>query len=270
MSNFLQDYGMVSYYANFFSSMFLYSLKRKNKETYTVFDVGFNTGQFTRLASECFTAYKSIGEIQPNAKLRIVAFEPNRFLADVAPPFDGLEIHRIALSNEIGTATLHIPLFSGEPQDLAEGAANHRNEYGGVYGTSTLGSERKEDLEYSIPNLGWQKLDVSTTTLDNFCDENGIDEIDWLKLDVESFEKCVLQGAINTLNAGKIICGQFEGSTSFNASSKISTALGNNSETQEFIDKCGLVIVDANYIPVRLPTRNSLINDEFFFTVRKS
>ena len=134
MSDFLQDYGMVSYYADFFFNMFLFSLKRSRKDTYTVFDVGFNTGQFTRLASECFKAYKSMGEIHQDAKLRIVAFEPNAFLAKVAPEFEGLEVHVLALSNTIGTETLHIPLFDGEPHDLAEGAANHRNEYGGVYG----------------------------------------------------------------------------------------------------------------------------------------
>lgn len=269
-SGFLQDYGMVSYYADCFFNMFLFSLKRSRKDTYTVFDVGFNTGQFTRLASECFKAYKSMGEIHHDAKLRIVAFEPNRFLANVAPVFEGLEVHVIALSNTIGTETLHIPLFDGEPHDLAEGAANHRNEYGGVYGTSTLGGERKKDLEQTIPSLSWKKLEVATTTLDKFCEENGIDEIDWLKLDVEAFEKSVLQGAMNSLKSGKIVCGQFEGDTSFNAAPKIATALANNEQTQLFIDECGMTLLDADYTPVILPTNNRLIENEFFFIVRKS
>jgi FkbM family methyltransferase len=269
MSDFLQDYGMVSYYADFFFKMFLISLKRSHKDTYTVFDVGFNTGQFTRLAIKCFNTYKSMGEIHQEAKLRIIAFEPNVFLAKVAPKFEGLEVHVLALSNTIGNETLHIPLFDGEPHDLEVGAANHRNMYGGVYGTSTLGGDRKKDLELTMPNLVWKKLDVATTTIDRFCEENEIDEIDWLKLDVEAFEKSALEGAMNSLKSGIVAYGQFEGDTSFNAVPKIATALANNEQTQLFIDECGMILLDANYQPVTLPTVNSLIENEFFFTMRK-
>jgi FkbM family methyltransferase len=263
--DFLQDYGMVAYYSTCFYNMFVRSLRRKSKDIYTVFDVGFNTGQFTRLAIECFKHCKTENLIHKDAKLRIIAFEPNNFLADVAPPFEGLEIHRLALSDSKGTSTLSIPLFEGEPADLAKGSATHRNRYGGVYGTSTLSNERKEDLLQNIPSLGWQKLEVTTTTLDKFCQEHEIDEIDWLKIDVEVFEKNVLQGAIEMLKNGKIASGQFEGDTKFNATSNISTALGNNHQTQTFIDKCKLILFDANYTSVTLPTLNPLIENEFFF-----
>lgn len=270
MKNVFQDYGMVLYYADYFLELFLHSLMRKKKDTYIVFDVGFNTGQFARLASECFKFYKSSGKIHYDAKLRIIAFEPNIFLANVAPTIEGLEIHTFALSNVVGKETLHIPLFKDEPNDLEKGALHYRNEYGGVYATSTIGNERKEDLERTMPNLSWQKLEVETTTLDKFCLENNIDEIDWLKLDVESFEKSVLQGSARMLNAGKIVCGQFEGDTSFNSTCNITTAIANNEISQQFIDECGMTLLDANYIPVTLPTTNKLIENEFFFITRKT
>lgn len=259
-----QNFGMVAYYSKTFTDLFATAILRKAKKTYTVVDVGFNTGQFSRLALTCFDQLKMSGKIPEDSRLRIVGFEPNSFLADAAPHFQGLELHKLALSNETCTQSLHVPIFEHEPDDLESGAKFHRNEYGGVYGTSTLGDDRQQQLKSEMPNLRWKDLEVQTTTLDEFCKHNDIDEIDWLKIDVEFFERKVLDGAKNLLSNAAIRCGQFEGDTRLNAET-LDDALGNNEKTQQFLERNGLQIVDTNYNIVNLPTLNNLIDGEFFF-----
>jgi len=269
LSNFNQDFGMVAYYANHFATMFLKILSIKQKSTYTVFDVGFNTGQFTRLTIKAFDQFKNDGLVSKESKLEIFAFEPNFHLINASPKFENLKISNLALSDKQGNCTLYIPIMRNEPDDLEYGSKLHRNEYGGVYGISTLGEERRDDIIKNIDNVRWQQLPVETDTLDNFCLRNNISEIDWLKIDVEAFEKNVLVGSKRMLSEGRILAGQFEGDTKFNADVKISTALGNNHSTQDFINECEIVLFDANYIPIALPTSNRLVENEFFFTTRK-
>jgi FkbM family methyltransferase len=45
---------------------------------------------------------------------------------------------------------------------------------------------------------------VPMTTLDRYCDENGIEQIDFLKIDTEGFEPYVLEGAQHCLRNGRI------------------------------------------------------------------
>ena len=51
---------------------------------------------------------------------------------------------------------------------------------------------------------------MQVTTLDIFCAENGIRQIDLLKIDVEGFEYVVLKGAQNVLMKGAIKAIQIE------------------------------------------------------------
>ena len=51
---------------------------------------------------------------------------------------------------------------------------------------------------------------VELTTLDNFCEQQGIQKLDLLKLDVEGHELSVLEGAERMLAAGRIEVIQFE------------------------------------------------------------
>ena len=57
---------------------------------------------------------------------------------------------------------------------------------------------------------GLDKVPVECTTIDNFIKEYNIDQIDYLKIDVEGAEFLVLKGAKNALKDGRIITGQFE------------------------------------------------------------
>lgn len=51
---------------------------------------------------------------------------------------------------------------------------------------------------------------ISVTTLDNFCNKNSIDQIDFLKIDTEGFELEVLLGAKKMLSEEQIRYVQFE------------------------------------------------------------
>jgi hypothetical protein len=51
---------------------------------------------------------------------------------------------------------------------------------------------------------------VESRTLDSFCDEQGVDRIDFLKIDVEGYERHVLAGAARLLDEGAISVLSFE------------------------------------------------------------
>jgi len=48
------------------------------------------------------------------------------------------------------------------------------------------------------------------STLDRFCHDQGIGQVDYLKIDVEGAEHRVLKGGAGMLEAGKVACMQFE------------------------------------------------------------
>jgi FkbM family methyltransferase len=52
--------------------------------------------------------------------------------------------------------------------------------------------------------------EIEAVSLDDYCHNNGINHIDFLKVDVEGAELDVLQGATNLFRTGKIKCVMFE------------------------------------------------------------
>jgi len=72
-------------------------------------------------------------------------------------------------------------------------------------GLSTL-IEHKEGWE----NLPVKEKQVETISIDDYCEQNNIDKIDFLKIDVEGADPYVLQGAIKMLIADKIKIIQIE------------------------------------------------------------
>lgn len=61
-------------------------------------------------------------------------------------------------------------------------------------------------------NLGTEvkKITVKSDTLDNYCNSNNINNIDFIKIDVEGAEKMIIEGAENMLKNKKIKAGIFE------------------------------------------------------------
>lgn len=55
-----------------------------------------------------------------------------------------------------------------------------------------------------------KEIEVEIKTLDQYCQENNIEEIDFIKIDVEGFEMNVFEGAKNLLLNNKIHAIQFE------------------------------------------------------------
>ena len=56
----------------------------------------------------------------------------------------------------------------------------------------------------------FKTINVKCDTIDNYCNTNNIENIDFIKIDVEGAEKMVLDGAINMLKNNKIKMGIFE------------------------------------------------------------
>jgi FkbM family methyltransferase len=145
-----------------------------------VFDVGSNKGQFLDLV------LRSVGSIP----IHIHAFEPAhetyKSLCANAKGYSNVTLNNIALGNLKGESSLFY-------------------DYAGS-GLASLTNRRLEHL--GIDFKCSEKIIVDT--LDNYCSNQAIQEIDLLKLDVEGHELDVLQGAKEMLAARKIKMVSFE------------------------------------------------------------
>lgn len=152
---------------------------KKNKKVFrTVFDVGANVGEWTKLV---------VGII-PDAQ--IYSFEPSKhtFQTLLKQNFSNkVSVHNIGLGEKNETKVFFI------------------------YGDdSTLNSVFHRDIK----NEGF-KQDVRTEnvifeTLDFFCERNNISSISFLKIDTEGNELSVLKGAEKYIKEGRIDAIQFE------------------------------------------------------------
>ena len=135
----------------------------------TIFDVGANDGT---------TSLQLLKRFSPR---RIHAFEP------VAETFEKLhkntedlstiEVHKLALSDSTGVSMI--------------------NRYKG----DTLASMCEKTPIMSTNSDSFVGTEaVSLVTLDDFCREKGISEIDLLKIDTEGYDKHVLIGALNMIS----------------------------------------------------------------------
>lgn len=145
-----------------------------------IFDVGANHGLFVKM----------IQQNLPNIPLQIHAFEPGyhsyKILCDDARECENVILNNIALGKNRGESTLY---YDTEGSWLAS-LSKRRLDHFGI------------DFNYSET--------IKIDTLDNYCFNANIQQIDLLKLDVEGHEIDVLQGAVKMLESQKIKMLSFE------------------------------------------------------------
>jgi FkbM family methyltransferase len=151
----------------------------KGIEKICVFDVGANKGTYSQAVLNHF-----------GTDVVIHAFEPSvhtfRIFEDTLAGKEEVSLHQLALGDQEGELTLHYP---------EEGA-----------GLASVYNRRLD--HFGIQNELTEVVKVRT--LDDFCEENKISKIDFLKLDVEGHELAVLKGANRLLTEGRINAIQFE------------------------------------------------------------
>jgi FkbM family methyltransferase len=141
-------------------------LSHSGYEIRTIVDVGANTGQSAIRFRAAFPA------------ARIVSVEPiGETFQELVRRTEGLnvECHRIALGSRRGQATMYLTPFST---------------------TSSLVRPPQDELR------GEEKVDV--VTLDEFLRDNGISQVDLLKVDAEGYDLEVLRGAAKTLEERRV------------------------------------------------------------------
>ncbi len=134
----------------------------------TVFDIGANAGRYTYVLS------KAVGP------RNTYAVEPVRQLAQrLTRLFPDVNVLNMALSEATGELDLRIPVVDHEP----------------FWGRGTL-----EEFHFVEPGQTGEILErVDVRTLDELCEKLNIQDVRFVKIDVEGHEWSVLRGAAETL-----------------------------------------------------------------------
>jgi len=153
-------------------------IKKNRKEFKTIFDVGANIGEWTKLASGIML------------EARIYSFEPSRntFETLLKENFsDKVSLYNIGLGER------------NEIKDFFIYADN-----------STLNSVFSRNIKNESSKQGARAEKAKFETLDSFCIKNNINNISFLKIDTEGNELSVLKGAEQYIKEGRIGAIQFE------------------------------------------------------------
>jgi FkbM family methyltransferase len=155
------------------------------KEGDTVVDVGAHIGRYTIISS------KRVG---PTGKVLAIEANPTNF------EILGRNIKLNQLNNVIA---LNYAAYSRETKIKlylpGEEKGKRKQGHGTtttVYNTIMLDRANAKEDKY---------LEVNADTLDNLLQQNGIGQVNWIKIDVEGAELEVLKGAINILSKSKDI-----------------------------------------------------------------
>jgi len=144
-----------------------------------IFDVGANRGQYLQMAKE-----------SSKREFQIYCFEPQssavQSLNDIAAKYKHVVVEHIGMSDRPGKSVIY------RDSESSEYASLYESDYS----------------QYKV-KLSFQE-EIKLTTIDEYCNANGIDEIHFLKLDVEGHEISVLKGAKWMISAARINFIQFE------------------------------------------------------------
>lgn len=176
----------------------------------TVFDVGAHVGELTLMFSRFIGHEGSVHAFEP-------ASEGFKRLSATctAASLRNVQLNPIALADHGGLVTLH--------------------SYGEDYLSWT--SQALRPLEnYGLNVHAVSEEEVTATTLDSYCHENGIELIDLLKIDVEGAEFQVMLGARGMLETQRVKCIAFEfGQTTFDMNN-------NPNEIEAYLKDMGYVV----------------------------
>lgn len=154
-------------------------LNKRNNHVF--FDVGANVGEYSLTLSKNFT------------KANIYSFEPNINTFNV-------------LKKNVGSTSSITPTNIGM-SDYKKDTKIYTYTTDSISGHASMYKEVFSSM-HKRSNL--QSVDIKLETIDDFCLENKIEIIDFLKIDTEGHELDVLKGAKNMLNQGNIKIIQFE------------------------------------------------------------
>ena len=159
----------------------LYQIKKRYSpnEPLTIFDVGANIGNYSKVLHEIFGDRATIHSFEPSQK----TFE---HLKKNISGINNVIPNNFGLSNDEGCSTLY-------SDDDGSGLAS-------LY-------QRNLDHHNIIIS---QSEKITLSTIDKYCAENQINNIHFLKLDVEGHELKVLEGACRMLHEKRIDGIQFE------------------------------------------------------------
>jgi FkbM family methyltransferase len=146
--------------------------------TSSIFDVGANKGLWSLMVSEFF----------PQSTIYAFEIVPDTYahLVTACGQQKNIVTHNIGLSDAEGATTVY---YSAEQSGLATCLAGFT-----------------ENFHKYRP----MKVEASVTTGDIFCSDNGVQAIDFLKIDVEGYEHKVIKGFEGMLKKGLIKIIQFE------------------------------------------------------------
>ncbi len=159
----------------------------------TVFDVGANYGQFALYAAARVGAAGRVHAFEPSSysfgRLRTNAARDPRLAGRVV-------LNRCAVADRAGTVRLH-----------SYGAEHSAWNTLYPHGMWESAESRDEGRPPLLPSAG---EDVAAVTLDGYCADKGIGQIDLLKIDVEGAEPAVLEGARDLLARRRVAAFIFE------------------------------------------------------------
>jgi len=151
----------------------------KKKSKYIIFDIGANKGDYSKLVAQL-----------PNVE--VYSFEPHptsfKALKENTKSIGNIKYCNVAVSDKIGK----LKLFDYDDKDGSSHASLSSEIFSTVHNSSVVSHE------------------VEVTTVDVVVDKNKLENIDFLKIDVEGYELSVLNGATKNIMAKRISIIQFE------------------------------------------------------------
>jgi len=156
-----------------------YIKNKLNKRNPVIFDVGANIGKYSKALNEVFDGHLILYSFEPSVK----TFNK---LQETLAGYDKGHLNQFGF----GAKREKLTLFTNE-------------DYSGI---ASVYNRRLEHF-----NINMDKTEaIEIQTIDEFCRENNIAEIDFLKLDIEGHELSALKGADQMIRNRKIKFIQFE------------------------------------------------------------